>query len=293
MSNLQGDWLALDTSTAALTIALMRDGQVIAERSTEAERNHSLRLLPDVQELLSAHGRKAADLSGIAVGHGPGSYTGIRVAVTAAKTLAWSLKLPLIGISSLEALAYGAAMRAVGGVANEGEAAHAAVAADATVVDVGVSDAGRVWVVPYMDARRGKAYTALYEWSQGVWRVVETDGIRMLDSWLDEVRELAREQHAYTGELARTGELVELIGNPVTRLIVAGEPAPFQELLGAGSDAQGNSAEIMLLDREPLQARYIGLLADRYGLDRATTDAHGFVPNYTQLSEPERIWQSK
>src|SRR5690606_19462657 len=88
-SNLMtGTWLALDTSTAAMTIALVRSGEAVAKSDSLSERNHSIRLLPAVEELLASQGMKAKDLAGVAVGHGPGSYTGIRIGVTVAKMLA-------------------------------------------------------------------------------------------------------------------------------------------------------------------------------------------------------------
>jgi tRNA threonylcarbamoyladenosine biosynthesis protein TsaB len=264
-NKLVGYWLALDTSTAALTIALLKDGQVIGERSTEADRNHSIRLLPDIQELLARFGQKAAGLNGIAVGRGPGSYTGIRMAVTAAKTLAWTLKLPLIGISSLEALAYGAAIRAIG-------AEEASGADEASRIDglSGVIDgSSRVWIVPYMDARRGKAYTGLYEWRSGKWSMLEADSIRMLEDWEVLVQEMA--------------EQVE--GARVDRIIFAGQPI--------GHGGQRVIAKTQLLDEELLRAAYVGRLAARYGMDMAVRDIHSFEPNYTQLSEPEKFIPAK
>lgn len=284
-NKLEGYWVALDTSTAALTIALLKDGKVIGESSTEADRNHSIRLLPDIQELLAKHGQKAAGLSGIAVGRGPGSYTGIRMAVTAAKTLAWTLKLPLIGISSLEALAYGAAMRAIGaeeasgadeadrtgGGGNAAEANHASgdSIADETNrvggLDRVIDESSRVWIVPYMDARRGKAYTGLYEWRSRKWSMIEADSIRMLEDWVIKVQEMAEQDE----------------GVRVDRIIFAGHPI--------GHGGQRVISTTQLLDQELLRAAYVGKLAARYGMDMAVSDVHGFEPNYTQLSEPEKF----
>src|SRR5437879_900652 len=99
-----GRILALDTSTAAMSIAIIEQGQLVQETHIHADRTHSLYLMPMIQELIKTVGMKLSDLSAIAVGVGPGSYTGVRIGVTAAKTLAWTLKLPIIGISSLEAM---------------------------------------------------------------------------------------------------------------------------------------------------------------------------------------------
>lgn len=99
--------LAFDTSTSSLAVAVMEDGRLLAERSMHAERDHSSLLVTAIGECLDTAGLSKRDLTGIAVGVGPGSYTGIRIAVTTAKTLAWALRLPVYGASSLEALALG------------------------------------------------------------------------------------------------------------------------------------------------------------------------------------------
>ena len=99
--------LALDTATSSMTIAVLEDGQLIQQSSSNVERNHSLHLMPHIQKLLADLDMKAKDLKAVAVGRGPGSYTGVRIGVTAAKTFAWALGLDLIGVSSLEAMALG------------------------------------------------------------------------------------------------------------------------------------------------------------------------------------------
>ena len=88
--------LGIDTSTAAMTAALLTAEGTLASIRSDAERNHSIKLVPAVDELLNAHGWTEATLDGIAVGIGPGSYTGVRIAVTAAKTMAWAWDKPII-----------------------------------------------------------------------------------------------------------------------------------------------------------------------------------------------------
>ncbi|NKI24627.1 tRNA (adenosine(37)-N6)-threonylcarbamoyltransferase complex dimerization subunit type 1 TsaB, partial [Paenibacillus dendritiformis] len=97
--------LALDTSTAALTAALLEGGALVDERHSLAERNHSIKLLPTVQSLMADNGWSGKSTDLVAVGVGPGSYTGVRIAVTAGKAMAWAWDKPVIGVSSLEALA--------------------------------------------------------------------------------------------------------------------------------------------------------------------------------------------
>jgi tRNA threonylcarbamoyladenosine biosynthesis protein TsaB len=95
--------LAFDTATATATAALVRDGAVLGERTSIA-----VRLLEDVDALLSDAGVEPADLDALAVGIGPGSFTGVRMGLAAARGLALSLDLPAAGVSTLDALAAGA-----------------------------------------------------------------------------------------------------------------------------------------------------------------------------------------
>ncbi|MGH3037635.1 MAG: tRNA (adenosine(37)-N6)-threonylcarbamoyltransferase complex dimerization subunit type 1 TsaB [Gaiellaceae bacterium] len=85
------------------TVALVRDGDVLGERASRA-----VRVLEDVEELLGGAGLRSADLEGLVVGTGPGSYTGLRMGLITARTLAFSLGVPVAGISTLAALAAGA-----------------------------------------------------------------------------------------------------------------------------------------------------------------------------------------
>ncbi|WYP27366.1 tRNA (adenosine(37)-N6)-threonylcarbamoyltransferase complex dimerization subunit type 1 TsaB [Alkalihalobacillus sp. FSL W8-0930] len=126
-----GITLALDTSSYVLGVAVLKDGQVAAELTTHMKKNHSLRLMPAVNNVLAELDLTPKDISRIVVAVGPGSYTGVRIGVTTAKTLAWTLDIPLVGVSSLEAMA----------------------------------QQGRYFqgtVCPIIDARRNRVYTACY-----------------------------------------------------------------------------------------------------------------------------------
>src|SRR5689334_13754192 len=105
--NQQGNLLAIDTSTASMSVAVMRGTELLSGITSHAERDHSLHFLPHIQELLQGLGFTPNEVDAYAVGIGPGSYTGVRIGVTVAKTLAWTLRRPVIGVSSLEALALG------------------------------------------------------------------------------------------------------------------------------------------------------------------------------------------
>jgi tRNA threonylcarbamoyl adenosine modification protein YeaZ len=95
--------LAFDTATDVATVALVRVGEVLGERASRA-----VRLLEDVDALLTEGGVEAGDVGALAVGTGPGSYTGLRMGLITARTLAFALGVPVAGVSTLDALAAGA-----------------------------------------------------------------------------------------------------------------------------------------------------------------------------------------
>jgi tRNA threonylcarbamoyladenosine biosynthesis protein TsaB len=164
--------LAFDTSTASLSVALVRDGAVIGSLHSLAERNHSVLIVPEIKRLMNECGVTSEGINAIAVGQGPGSYTGVRIGVSVGKTLAWTWSKTLLGISSLEALALGAWESAE---ASPGEPA-----------------AGTVWVVPVMDARRGQVFTSRMEADRaGGWKRMNADAITLSAEWADALRQEA------------------------------------------------------------------------------------------------------
>lgn len=98
--------LALDTSTSIASVALFDGQRVLSETTWRAGREHSTRLLIEVEIALERVGRTQEHLSGLAVARGPGSFTGVRVALSVAKGIAGGLGLPAWGVSSLEVLAF-------------------------------------------------------------------------------------------------------------------------------------------------------------------------------------------
>jgi len=125
-------WLGIETANTPLSVAVVMDGKVVAELVQNIKLTHSAGAMPAIEEVLARAGLKAGDLDVIAVSEGPGSYTGVRIGVTLAKTLAWTLQIPLVGVSSLKALA-----------------------ANATLYN-GL-------ICPIFDARRDNVYTAVYQ----------------------------------------------------------------------------------------------------------------------------------
>ena len=94
--------LSFDTATEVATSALVRDGTVLGERVSRA-----VRILADVDELMRDAGCEPGDIGAIAVGVGPGSYTGLRMGLVTARALAFSLDVPVAGVSTLAALGAG------------------------------------------------------------------------------------------------------------------------------------------------------------------------------------------
>ena len=122
--------LAFDTSSKALSLAILEDKQVLAETIINIKKNHSITLMPAIDFLMSSLDLTPKDLDRIVVAEGPGSYTGLRIAVATAKTLAHTLNIELVGMSSLLAL-----------VPRQQEGL----------------------LVPLMDARRNNVYAGFYE----------------------------------------------------------------------------------------------------------------------------------
>lgn len=98
-------WLGIDTSNTPLAIAVVKDGQVLAEYKSSLKITHSIGTMPAIEELLKKADIKPNELDAIAVANGPGSYTGVRIGVTIGKTLAWTLNIPIVSVSSLQVLA--------------------------------------------------------------------------------------------------------------------------------------------------------------------------------------------
>jgi tRNA threonylcarbamoyladenosine biosynthesis protein TsaB len=97
--------LALDTATERGSLALAAGDQVLLEYSLESHNSYLTRLMPGVAAILSKAGKDAADLAAVAVSVGPGNFTGLRIGLATAKTLAWSLRRPLVPVPTMEVLA--------------------------------------------------------------------------------------------------------------------------------------------------------------------------------------------
>lgn len=128
--------LALETSAKSVSVAVTENGTLLAQAYQDRGLTHSVTLMPLLDGMLKTAGLTLDDMDIIAVAQGPGSFTGIRIGVSAAKGLAWAKALPCCGVSTLEAMAYG------------------------------VTDFEGV-VVGAMDARRQQVYNALFRTENG------------------------------------------------------------------------------------------------------------------------------
>jgi len=255
--------LAFDTSTAALAAAIISGDEVLGEIQSFAERNHSVYIVTHLKQLLADCGVTEELLGAIAVGNGPGSYTGMRIAVSAAKTLAWVWNKPLIGVSSLEALAYGGWH-------------HAARDESATLASV-QQEGSAEWVLPIMDARRGQVYTGGYIMTAaGGWSQFAEDRIVLMKDWVEHVAALAAEPSAN-----------------VARIWVAGDLSLHEaEAIRLRQLVEEAGIEVRLLTYE-LEGRWVAQLGSEKLRNGELSDTHMLIPNYTQLTEAERLLSAK
>ena len=101
--------LSIETSTKVCSVALHNQGELLAESTLYVDKSHSEKLAILIRDLLSYAEIETKDLKAVAIASGPGSYTGLRIGTSTAKGLCYALNIPLISISTLEAMTYGVA----------------------------------------------------------------------------------------------------------------------------------------------------------------------------------------
>lgn len=126
--------IAIDTSSQVSSVAVLSHERVAAEISMQGALTHSETLMPHIETALRMARVKKEELAGIAVSIGPGSFTGLRIGLAAAKMMSYALRIPLVGVPTLEALAYHAMCEGVR-------------------------------LVPMMDAQKGNVYTEEFAWT--------------------------------------------------------------------------------------------------------------------------------
>ena len=195
--------LALESSAKAASVALMQDAELLAQYSQCSGLTHSRTLLPMVEDMLKNTDKKLADVDFIAVAHGPGSFTGIRIGVSTVKGLAWASDKKCVGVSTLAAMAWHGA--AAGGL-----------------------------VCSVMDARRSQVYNALFEIKDGAPERLCRDRAIALS-------ELAAELKGYDREVLLVGDGARLSFDYLTAEGISCRIAPqnllYQSAWGVGMEA--------------------------------------------------------
>lgn len=138
--------LSIETGTDICSVALANDGELMALRESDEGRDHAKKVALFVDELLRETGVQPSDLDAIAVGKGPGSYTGLRIGVSFAKGMCYALDIPLIAIGSLDALTE---------VAREDY--------DAGILDIEEEEWANAKLCPLVDARRMEVYAEVFD----------------------------------------------------------------------------------------------------------------------------------
>ena len=170
--------LAIDTATEACSAALWNDGTLSAHFEI-CPREHTQRILPLVQEVLTESGTTLSELDALAFGRGPGSFTGVRIGIGIAQGLALGAELPMIGVSTLATMAQGAWRKT-----------------------------GATRVLAAIDARMGEVYWAEYQRDeQGVWHGEETEAVLKPEAVAERLAQLSGEWATVgTGWQAGSGE---------------------------------------------------------------------------------------
>lgn len=148
--------LAIDTSTDTASLALVQGSQVLAELTWHCGQNHSVELLPRLTHLLNQTRINLQSINCIIVARGPGSFNGLRVGISTAKGLAFSLGIPIVGISTLEVAAY----------------QHA---------ETGLP------ICPIINAGRGEIATAIYQRKYNEWRQLTAEHIATVEALCSQI----------------------------------------------------------------------------------------------------------
>ena len=135
--------LAIDTATQVSSVAVLKEGRLLAELTMQGKLTHSETLLPHIEQVLKMAAVVKEELTGIAVSNGPGSVTGLRIGLAAAKAMSYVLGIPLVGVSTLQALAH-------------------------------QLPAPGIRVMCLLDAQKGNAYVESYRWENNSLQVVDS-----------------------------------------------------------------------------------------------------------------------
>ena len=198
--------LAFETSAKAGSVALHDGISLLGESYSNTGLTHSQTLMVMAQDLLKSCGVTPQDVTAVAVAAGPGSFTGVRIGVAAAKGFAWGAEIPCHGVSTLEAMA----------------------------LQLGIYEG---YVLPVMDARRAQVYNALFQAKEGkLTRLCEDRAIALSD--------LAQELNALDGPIFLVGDGSTLchrtLGEQLPSLVLPPEHRMHQRAAGVALAAIQN-----------------------------------------------------
>ncbi len=227
--------LAFETSAKAASVALTEDGKLLAESYQNTGMTHSQTLMVMAQDLLKQCGLQVSEVDAVAVAEGPGSFTGVRIGVAAAKGFAWGRDLPCYGVSTLQAMA----------------------------VSLGIWQG---YVCPVMDARRSQVYNALFYVNQGVLSRVAPDRAIALDV-------LKQELTALNAPIFLVGDgstlTARTLSQEVPGLVSPPEHRMHQRAVGVALLAEQMAAQGLPGDGAALTPNYLRLSqAEREKLER-------------------------
>ena len=228
--------LAFETSAKAASVALMDEKRLLGESYQNTGMTHSQTLLVMAEDLLKQCGKTAADVTAVAVAEGPGSFTGVRIGVAAAKGFAWGAEIPCYGISTLEAMA------------------------ESLAVYSG-------YVCPVMDARRAQVYNALFRAEGGKLERISPDRAISL-------AELGQELEKLDGPVFLVGDGSELtyrtLHEQIGELVLPKEHRMHQRAVGVALLARGKAEAGLAPSGGALTPNYLRLSqAEREKLERA------------------------
>ncbi|WP_261134599.1 tRNA (adenosine(37)-N6)-threonylcarbamoyltransferase complex dimerization subunit type 1 TsaB [Bacillus sp. Marseille-Q3570] len=204
--------LAIDTSNLVMGVSVISDGKIVGEMTTNMKKNHSVRLMPAIDSLLKEVDMTPKELDRIIVAKGPGSFTGVRIGVSVAKTMSWSLGIPVTGVSSLEVLAQN-------GKYFDG------------------------MVCPLFDGRRGQIYTGLYGISDGRFQLLQEERIVQLTEWLELLEEGSEKVLFLGNDLPLHQEKIEEhFGERAVFGLAADHNPRASELAALGVEREGEDA---------------------------------------------------
>ncbi len=231
--------LAFETSAKAASVALLQDSTLLGETYQNTGLTHSQTLMVMAEDLLKACGYTPQQVEAVAVAAGPGSFTGIRIGVAAAKGFAWGGSLPCYGVSTLEAMASNSGIY-------EG------------------------YILPVMDARRQQVYNALFEAKNG-------QLTRICDDRAIALAELAEELKALTGPIFLVGDGSSLcyrtLSEEIPSLVLPPEHRMHLRAAGVGLVAAQMIADGLPGNGAELMPNYLRLSqAERERLERENTN---------------------